>query len=54
MPAGDEILGLIKAIKEQQPERRTDCPVCEWPLEEHLTKGLHCPCCGYTEGLSKR
>ena len=54
MAFGSEILGWLKAIKEQPLEKRTNCPLCEWPLEEHETKGLHCPMCGWTEGLSKR
>jgi hypothetical protein len=49
MAAGDEILAMIKEVKEQQPVKRTECPVCECPLEEHPQKGLHCPFCGWTE-----
>ena len=49
MAFASEILGWIKAIKEQPHERRTNCPLCEWPLEEHGEKGLHCPMCGSTE-----
>ena len=43
MGAGEEILAMIKSVREQQLERRTDCPNCGWPLNEHPTKGLHCP-----------
>ena len=54
MSFGSEILGWIKEIEEQEPERRTNCPLCDWPLEEHETKGLHCPMCGWCEGKSIR
>jgi len=50
MAFGDEILQMIKAAEEAEPERRTNCPLCEWPLEEKDGQ-LHCPFCGWTEGL---
>ena len=51
MPTGDEIVAWKKAIEEQVPYKRSDCPRCAWPLEEHpgselRPKGLHCPFCG--------
>jgi len=49
MAAGEEILAMIKEIKEQTPEKMTECPVCSAPLEEHPKKGLHCRFCGWTE-----
>jgi len=50
MAAGDEILAWKKAIEEQELERRTDCPVCGWNLEEHPKTGLlHCPWGHWTE-----
>ena len=49
MATGDEILAWKRAIEEQEPERRTDCPVCGWTLEESNRGGLHCELCGWTE-----
>jgi len=48
MAAGDEILAMIKETKEQAPEKMTECPICECPLED-TPKGLHCPFCGWQE-----
>lgn len=49
MATGDEILAWKKEIEKQIPERRTECPECGWTLQEHKTKGLHCPFCGYKQ-----
>ena len=53
MAAGDVIVQMIKSI-DRVPQRRTECEQCAWPLEEHPTKGLHCPVCGWTENIYRR
>lgn len=52
MAAGDEILAWKKEAENQAPERRTDCPVCDWTLEEK-SGVLHCPYCGWCERISR-
>lgn len=47
MAAGDEILAMIKEVKEQQPIERTACPDCGWTIEKHPNGTLHCPYCGW-------
>ena len=49
MATGDEILAWKKEIENQVPEKRIECPNCGWTLQEHKTKGLHCPFCGYKQ-----
>ena len=44
----NEIQTWKKEIEKQIPEKRTECPICAWTLQEHKTKGLHCPFCGFT------
>ncbi|MAH46915.1 hypothetical protein CMI37_13880 [Candidatus Pacearchaeota archaeon] len=52
--AFEEIRGWQKQAGEQAPERRTDCPRCDYPLEETDAGISHCKFCGWTEGLSIR
>ena len=47
MSFGQEILAMIKSAQESKPEKRTTCPICEWPLEEK-NGILHCPFDGWT------
>lgn len=47
MPAGDEILAMIKEIREQEPEERTECPKCSAPLNKRDDGTLHCTFCGW-------
>jgi len=51
MAFGDEILAMIKEIEEQDTIKMTRCPECEWALEETEEGSLHCPYCGWSEGL---
>jgi len=48
MAAFTEMLQLMKAVRGVRPERRVDCPICEWPLRSSQ-KGLYCPFCGWRE-----
>lgn len=48
MATGDEILVWKTEIEKQEPERRINCPICDWSLEEH-NDILHCEFCGWTE-----
>ena len=52
MAAFEEIRMWAKEIREKPAERRTDCPECSWALIDGQ-HGLHCPFCGYTEGMQK-
>jgi len=52
MAAGDEILSWLKGIRNQTPIKRTDCPECDWPLEETKWE-LHCTFCGWTSSPFK-
>ena len=54
MATGDEIVQMIKEVRAQKPIRRTECEQCAWPLNEHPTKGLHCPVCGWMENIYRR
>ena len=54
MAAGDEIVQMINEVRARQPERRTECEQCAWPLNEHPIKGLHCELCGWTENIYRR
>ena len=47
MPAGEEISRILKEIREQEPEERTECPNCSTPLKEKGDGTLHCPFCGW-------
>ena len=49
MAFGDKILAMIKHAREQEPERRTSCPECDYPLNETEKGILHCEYCGWTE-----
>jgi len=49
MGFGDKILAMIKDVREQELERRTECPVCFYPLDETKDGVLHCEYCGWTE-----
>lgn len=51
--AGEELLSMILQVKYQQPERRTVCPQCGYPLEE-TPRGLHCRFDGWSEGIPPR
>jgi hypothetical protein len=42
-----QLLGMKKAAEEAQPEERTLCPLCGYPLEA----GTHCLFCGWTDRL---
>ena len=48
MAFGDKILEEIKRIREQEPERRTLCPECEYELSEK-DGVLYCEFCGWRE-----
>lgn len=45
----NNLVSMIKEVRDQQPIRRTECEQCAWPLNEHPTKGLHCVLCGWME-----
>jgi len=47
MPFGDEILNMIKQVREQKPEERTLCPDCEYELDKLEDGTLHCQFCGW-------
>lgn len=50
---GKEIAAMRKAIAQQVPYQRNDCPTCGWTIEKHpITGQLHCPFDGWTDGLS--
>ena len=49
MAFGDEILAMIKDVREQEPERRILCPDCEYELSETEDGILYCEFCGWTE-----
>ena len=51
MPFGDDLLAMIKAVKEQETIKRTNCPECDYPLEELDDGSLHCPFDGWTDSL---
>ena len=51
MAAGDDVLERKKAWRDTPPVEVTDCPRCEWPLEDS-PRGKHCPFCGLTQYLS--
>ena len=44
----EQLLAMIKAVKEQELERRTLCPKCEYELSENCGI-LYCEWCGWTE-----
>jgi len=46
MAFGDKILAWIKDVREQELERRTECPECSYSLEEK-NGILHCKFCGW-------
>jgi len=48
MTFGKEILEMIKRVREQEPERRTLCPECEYELSEK-NGILYCEFCGWKE-----
>jgi len=50
MGFGNEILAMINSAKESKPEKRTVCPICDWPLEEK-DGILHCEYCGWFERI---
>jgi len=54
MPFGDDLLAMIKAVKEQTPVKRANCPECDYPLEELEDGSLHCPFCGFTEVIRSK
>ena len=47
MAFGDEILEMIKDVKEQELEEITECPVCFYPVEEKDGGTLFCTFCGW-------
>ena len=49
MATGNDILAMKRAGEEAKPIGRTTCPKCEWPLEKHPEKGLHCGYCGWQQ-----
>ena len=53
MAVGDDILAMMRAVEEQVPYKRTDCPVCAWPLHELEDGSLHCEFCGWTDILGE-
>lgn len=53
MAVGDEILAMMQACAEQVPRRITECPVCDWPLEELTDGSVHCKFCGWTDILGR-
>lgn len=55
MAFGDEILNMIKNVRQQELERRTECPECGYPLDETPDGLLYCRFCGWNEaGLAGR
>ena len=51
MAFGDEILAMLKAVKEAEPIKRTRCPECDWVLKITEDGILFCEFCGWSEGL---
>ena len=49
MAFGDDLLAMIKAVREQEPERRKLCPVCEYELSETAEGRLYCEFDGWVE-----
>jgi len=47
MPAGEDIANILKEIREQIPEKRTECPECSTPLIERDDGTLWCRFCGW-------
>lgn len=54
MAVGDEIVQWIKAIRERGMEKRTLCPLCEYPIDEKEDGMLYCTFCGWTDSLTGR
>ncbi len=52
MAVGDEIVQWIRAIHERGLEKRTLCPICEYPIDETEDGVLYCEFCGWTDGLA--
>tara|TARA_Y100000310_G_scaffold345852_1_gene471408 strand:+ start:13339 stop:13530 length:192 start_codon:yes stop_codon:yes gene_type:complete len=48
---GNEILAMKKAVREQIPFERRDCPIDGTPLEKRDDGVLHCPFDGWTSPL---
>ena len=44
----NDLLAMIKAVREQEVERRTLCPICEYELSEK-DGVLYCEWDGWTE-----
>ena len=44
---GMEIVAMIKAVRDQEPYERTDCPNDGWPLQKHEDGTLVCPFDGW-------
>lgn len=53
MAYGDEVLEMIKHAREQEPERRTLCPDCDYELSETKEGILHCEFCGWNEEIKR-
>ncbi len=48
MPFGSEIEAMLEEVRNQVPERRVYCPICDYPLGEKDGK-LFCEYCGWQE-----
>jgi predicted RNA-binding Zn-ribbon protein involved in translation (DUF1610 family) len=48
---GNEITAAKKAVENQEPYQRTDCPNCGDTLEKTKEGTLHCPFCGWVDFL---
>lgn len=51
MSAGDDLRDMKRAIEQQVPVQRDDCPICGWTID-NTRRGLHCRFCGWTSRLS--
>ncbi len=49
MAFGDDLLAMIKDVREQEPERRKLCPICEYELSETAEGRLYCEFDGWVE-----
>lgn len=52
--AFEELAGMLKQIKEQEPVQRTSCPRCEYQLTKGKDGTLHCDFCGWTDAVHGR
>ena len=51
MAYGDFVLNMLKKVREQEVEERTECPECKYPLDKKDDGTLHCVFCGWASKL---